>query len=138
LENILSKTFIALSAIGIVDALFTASEYITKVWRCPATGFFCCSCVNNSRYTSLFGIPFWTAGIVWFPLMLLLALYFTKGGKWRLRADVLLPILMVGDLFTIYLWYLELVLINAVCLYCVSLYVLNYALTALVAYDILA
>jgi len=138
LENLLSKSFIALTVIGIGDAIYTASEYITQKFSCSSTGTFCCSCVANSGHTSLFGIPFWVAGLIWFPLLLVLGLYFTKAGKWRLRGDVLLPILMVGNLFTIYLWYLELGVIGFICPYCVSLYCVNYVLTGLVIYDLIS
>ncbi len=123
---------------GIIDGAYTAYEYITAKFTCSSTGVFCCSCVSNSGYTSIFGIPFWVAGITWFPLLLVLGLYFTKGGTWRLKGEILLPILLIGDLFTIYLWYLELGVIGAICPYCVSLYVVNYVLTGLVAFDLLS
>lgn len=138
MENLLSKTFIALTVVGIIDGAYTASEYITARFTCSASGLFCCSCVADSGYTSVFGIPFWVAGITWFPFLLVLGLYLTKGGKWRLRGDVLLPILMIGNLFTIFLWYLEIVRIGALCPYCVSLYIVNYALTGLVIYDLIS
>jgi uncharacterized membrane protein len=139
LENLLSKIFIALTAIGIIGAVLTALEYTAKVkLDCTISQKFSCVPVEESGHTSLFGIPFWLAGIIWFPLMLVLALYFTKGGKWRLRGDILLPLLLVGDLFTIYLWYLELAVIGAVCPYCLSLYLVNYALTGLVIYDLVS
>lgn len=70
--------------------------------------------------------------------MLVLGLYFTKGGKWRLRGDILLPILLIGDIFTLYLWYLELGVIGFICPYCVSLYIVNYVLTALVIFDLVS
>jgi uncharacterized membrane protein len=70
--------------------------------------------------------------------MLVLGLYLTKLGTWRLRGDILLPILMVGNLFTIYLWYLELVRIHAICPYCLSLYLVNYILTGLVIFDLVS
>jgi uncharacterized membrane protein len=43
----------------------------------------------------------------------------------------MVPILMVGNVFTLYLWYLELGVIHALCPVCVSLYVLNYLMTAI-------
>lgn len=38
---------------------------------------------------------------------------------------------MIGNIFTIYLWYLELGVIGIICPVCVSMYVINYAMTAL-------
>ncbi len=45
----------------------------------------------------------------------------------------MVPLLMVGNLFTPHLWYLESAVIHAYCPVCISLYVLNYAMTALAA-----
>jgi uncharacterized membrane protein len=47
-----------------------------------------------------------------------------------------LPVLMIGNVFTVYLWYVDLALINVLCLVCISLYLINYALTgiALIAF----
>jgi uncharacterized membrane protein len=47
---------------------------------------------------------------------------------------ILLMFLMVGNIFTIYLWYLELAVIDAVCPVCLSLYIVNYALTGIVVW----
>ena len=138
MENLASKAIIAISAVGIVDAIYTAQEYTTKNFTCPVSGTFCCICVANSGYTSIFGIPFWAMGLIWFPLLLVLGIVLTKGGTWRIRGEILLPVLMIGNLFTIYLWYLELSIIQKICIYCVSLYILNYALTAIVTYELIS
>lgn len=39
---------------------------------------------------------------------------------------------MLGNVFTGYLWYLELAVIHIICPLCVSLYVVNYSLTIIV------
>jgi uncharacterized membrane protein len=44
---------------------------------------------------------------------------------------------MLGNVFTIYLWYLELAVIHEVCPLCVGLYAVNYALTAIVLIPII-
>jgi uncharacterized membrane protein len=141
LENLLSKTFIVISALGIVDAIVTAIEYISDgkiIGHCTISTKVSCITVINSGHTSIAGIPFWVTGLIWFPLMLILGIVLTKGGTWRLRGDILLPILMIGNLFTLYLWYLELGVIGAICPYCVSLYIVNYVLTGLVIYDLIS
>lgn len=124
---------------GIFDAILTALEYTSRgIAKCDITSYINCIAIEQSGHTSIAGIPFWVTGLIWFPLMLVLGLFLTKWGKWRLRGDILLPILMVGNLFTIYLWYLEIGVIGAICPYCVSLYLVNYALTGLVVYDIVS
>lgn len=53
------------------------------------------------------------------------------GSNGILNGVILLPFLMIGNIFTIYLWYLELGVIGIICPVCVSMYVINYAMTAL-------
>src|SRR4029077_8467458 len=75
------------------------------------------------------GISFWVYGVVWFPLCLLV-------GLWSIRrhgspkGSVLVPFLMVGNIFTLYPWDIEIKILGGVyCLVCVSMYVINYILT---------
>ena len=46
-----------------------------------------------------------------------------------MKGEVILPVLMIGNVFTIYLWYLELVRIGSICPVCVTMYIINYAMT---------
>jgi uncharacterized membrane protein len=131
----LSKAFVALAAIGIVVAIYHAYGEITAYSApgstvCNITSFISCTSVFDSGYTKFLGLSLWVYGVVWFPLMLVLGYRFTRRGG-SLRAEVMVPLLMVGNLFTIYLWYLELVKIHALCPVCISLYTLNYLMTAI-------
>jgi uncharacterized membrane protein len=118
--------FSIICAGAIADTIFLAHEYLAQNFNaCSPNDFFSCSTVANSGYTSLFGVPFWVMGLAWFPLILLVGLF--------LNREILFLLLMVGNLFTIYLWYLELGVIHAICPLCVSLYAFNYVLTAIVA-----
>jgi len=111
---------------AIADNIFLAHEYLTQNFNaCSPNAFFSCAVVASSGLTSLFGMPFWAMGLAWFPLILLVGLFLNK--------EILFLLLMVGNLFTIYLWYLELGMIHAICPLCVSLYAFNYVLTAFVA-----
>lgn len=126
------KIYIALAVIGVGDVSYLTYEYLTfnfsscsfkdTIWSCES--------VATSGHTALLGIPFWTAGLVWFPLMLIIGLL-----AFRYSFEiVLLMCLMIGNIFTIYLWYLELGVIHAICPVCVSLYFVNYALTGIVVW----
>lgn len=145
----LSKVFLGLAAVGIPDAAYHAYDEITH-YSAVGTGL-CntgasflgirigCESVFNSGYTKFppgDGLSMWVYGMIWFPLMLVLGLWFTRGGG-SIRGDVLLPVLMIGNIFTVYLWYLELGVIHAICPLCVSLYVLNYAMTVVSAAEAL-
>jgi len=131
----LSKAFLALAAIGIVVAIYHAYGEITAYsapgsTACNITSFISCTSVFDSGYTKFLGLSLWVYGVVWFPLMLVLGYWFTrKGGS--LRFEVMIPLLMIGNFFTIYLWYLELVKIHALCPVCISMYTLNYLMTAI-------
>ena len=134
----LSKAFLALAIIGIADALYHAygeiTAYSTPLGNsCTINSIWSCSKVFLSGYTKFppgaYGISLWVYGVVWFPLMLVLGYWFVrKYGS--LRGEIMVPVLMVGNIFTLYLWYLELGVIHALCPVCISLYTLNYLMTA--------
>jgi uncharacterized membrane protein len=134
----LSKAFLALAIIGIADALYHAygeiTAYSTPLGNyCTINNVWSCSKVFLSGYTKFppgsGGISLWVYGVVWFPPMLVLGYWFVrKYGS--LRGEIMVPILMVGNIFTLYLWYLELAVIGALCPVCISLYTLNYLMTA--------
>lgn len=137
----LTKAFVTVAAVGIPDALYHAYDEITAYTGLGTQycnthlsfwGFFIsCTDVFQSGYRKFLGVEMWVYGVVWFPLILGLALWFVhRNGS--LNGEVLLPLLMVGNVFTLYLWYLELGVIHAICPVCVSMYALNYAMTALV------
>jgi len=135
----LSKAFIVLAAVGIAVAIYHGYDEVTA-YSAPGTGIcninsvFSCASVFNSGYTKFppgpYGVDLYVYGLIWFPLMLLLGVRFgRKTGT--LSGEVMVPVLMVGNMFTLYLWYLEIAVIHAYCPVCISMYVLNYAMTAL-------
>lgn len=144
----LSKAFVAIAAIGIPDALYHAYDEITSYSSSIST--ICnthvsfwgillsCGSVFKSGYTRFppgYGPAMWVYGVVWFPLILALGLWFARKSG-TLNGTLLLPVLMVGNVFTLYLWYLELGVIHAICPVCVSLYALNYVMTGLAAWSL--
>jgi uncharacterized membrane protein len=136
--EILTKAYLAISALGIGLAIYTANEYLTQNFTtCNINPQVSCGGVFQSGHTSIFGIPFYLLGLVWFPLLLVMGLVTTRLGKNPLKAEVLLPVLMVGNIFTAYLWYLEIVVIGIICPLCVSLYAINYSLTIIILLSLL-
>jgi uncharacterized membrane protein len=140
----LSKAFIILAAIGIAVAVYHGYDEITaytgpgsdacNVFTVYLGPYFSCTTVFASGYATLppggHGVPLYVFGLIWFPLMAGLGLWFgRKDGV--LNGEVLVPILMVGNIFTFYLLYTELARIHALCPVCASMYVLNYAMTGL-------
>ena len=142
----LSKAFVAIAIVGIAVAIYHGYDEITA-YSAPGTGVcninnvFSCGTVFNSGYTRFppgpYGVDMYVYGLVWFPF--LAALGFRQGrSAGSVNGEVMLPLLMVGNLFTIYLWYLELGVIHAICPVCVTLYLLNYAMTAIAVKRLLA
>ena len=115
---------------GIADALYHAYGEITfTLSSCSLSATFSCQSVFNSGYTTVLGVSFWVYGVVWFPLCLVL-------GLWVIRrygspvGSILVPFLMIGNIFNIYPWFIEISLLNGhYCPVCISLYAINYTLT---------
>jgi uncharacterized membrane protein len=129
----LSAAYLIIAAAGIGTAIYVAHDYLTANFNsCYINSVVNCGGVYASGHTSLLGIPFYVTGLVWFPMAFALGLVTSKMARTQLNSEILLPLLMLGNIFTLYLWYLELVVIHAVCPLCVSLYIVNYALTAIV------
>jgi uncharacterized membrane protein len=134
----LSAAYLIVAAAGIGLAIYVAHDYLTQNFgSCYINSYINCGGVYHSGHTSLFGVQFYVTGLVWFPLAFAIGLVTSKLGRILVNSEVLLPLLMVGNVFTIYLWYLEVVVIHEVCPLCVSLYGVNYSLTAIVLYPVM-
>lgn len=115
---------------GIADAVYHAYGELTyALGSCSINQKFSCALVFGSGYTKFLGIQFWVYGVVWFPVCLLV-------GLWAIhrygnpRRSVLVPFLMIGNIFTLYPWDIEIRILGGVyCLVCISLYLINYLLT---------
>lgn len=115
---------------GIADAIYHAYGELTFTFNaCSLSKAFSCQSVFASGYTQVLGVSFWVYGVVWFPLCLVT-------GLWAIRkygspvGSVLVPFLMIGNIFTLYPWYIEITLLGGTyCPVCISLYVINYLLT---------
>lgn len=136
-----SKAFVAIATVGILVAAYHSYGEITYYSGpgssvCNISAFLSCTSVFASGDVSfppgIYGLPLYVYGLVWFPLLAALGVWYgrRRGG---LNGELMFPLLMVGNLFTIYLWYLELGVIHALCPVCIAMYALNYLETGLVA-----
>ncbi|MDA4125015.1 MAG: hypothetical protein OK438_06165 [Thaumarchaeota archaeon] len=121
-----AKGFVLVSVLGVIGSFYHA-------WSEGAftTNY---NTVSFTPYASFFGVPYWAFGVVWFPLVLVIALWRTGMGRSRIGMEFLL-ILTVGNVFTGYLWYLDLEVVRAFTLVYVALYAANYTLTGLVVLE---
>jgi uncharacterized membrane protein len=92
-----------------------------------------CHTVQTSKYAELAGLPVAVLGLAGYAA-LLLALPI-RGENGRL---IRVAITAIGFLFSAYLTYLELFVINAICQWCVASAILMTALLIATAYDFLA
>jgi uncharacterized membrane protein len=135
----LTGSYLIVAAAGIGLAIYVAIDYLTQNFNsCNINQAFNCGGVYQSGHTSIFGIPFYVMGLAWFPAIFAIGLLTSRFGKKPVNSEILLPVLMVGNIFTAYLWYLELAIIHIVCPLCVSLYAVNYALTLIVALPLIS
>ncbi len=130
------KIFTGLAILGIIDAIYHAYSELTGFFNdCNISKQISCGSVFQYGYTTIAGVPFWLLGVIWFPLMLILGFVL-----WNRSKLLLIPILLIGNMFTIYLWYIDLGIIwpaiHAICPVCVSLYVINYLLTIVAAVSV--
>ncbi len=123
MNGILSKVFVAVSALGIVEAVYHA--YLENAFSTNISE------VHYSQFASLYGIPYWVFGVVWFPVIFVVGLWATRVARSRLNTS-LLALLTVGNVFTGYLWYLDIEVVKAYHPLYLALYCTNYALTGLV------
>jgi uncharacterized membrane protein len=116
---------------GIATAIYHGYGEITFTLNsCSLTKAISCGAVFAGGYTTVLGISFWVYGVVWFPVCLVFGLWVIRrdGGP---SASVLVPFLMIGNIFTLYPWYIEITLLNGkYCPVCISLYLMNYLMTA--------
>ena len=135
----LSKAFVVLAVAGLAVAVYHGYDEITTnsalgTGVCNINSVLSCVTVFNSGYTKFppgpYGVDLYVYGLVWFPLMVVLG-YYTSRKSGAVNGEVLVPVLKVGNLITVYLRYLEIAVIHAYCPVCISMYLLNYAMTGL-------
>jgi uncharacterized membrane protein len=114
---------IALSVAGIgVSVYLTVLHYIGFAPACPASGPVNCEAVLSSPYAVILGtaVPTSAEGIVWFAV---------SAGLWlRAFGRVQLAWSLVGLATVIYLLFVEIVRVGAICLWCTAAHVLVVAI----------
>ena len=80
-----------------------------------------CETVNTSKWATFLGLPVAGWGVAWYVAMFVLALASTgsRFAESLVVSTVLLGVATTGLLFSLYLTYLELFVIDAICQWCV-------------------
>jgi uncharacterized membrane protein len=115
------------AGLGLIVSLFAASEFFDPALRavCSFNGFFSCGTVDASGLTSTLGIPDYVWGTGGFILILIVASIAEQRRDDRRPEVVLLGLTTLGVALSVYLLYVELAEIHALCLVCASAYLLG-------------
>ncbi|MFH1284940.1 MAG: vitamin K epoxide reductase family protein [Candidatus Peregrinibacteria bacterium] len=116
IPNWLIWTFAITAFAGLLDATYlTVAQISGSELNC--TIFEGCNEVARSKYSEIFGIPVALFGALFYLTMLILSLLYYDTRS-RAVLSIIPPIAAAGFLFTLYLVYLQLFVIHAVCIYC--------------------
>ena len=127
--------FCIVSAIGLLDATYlTVKHYLGGIPPCTLRG---CEVVLTSAYNTIAGIPVALFGVLYYMTILLVSLAYMISKKEMIirHAAYLTPI---GFIASIYFVYLQLFVINAICLYCMASAATSTLLFILGAYVVIA
>lgn len=130
---IVPSTLLASAAgLGVSIYLTIAHYTATVTLACPETGTINCEKVTTSPESMVFGIPVAVLGLVYFVAMLGL------NSPWAWRGAVpqvrwlRLGAAVTGICFVMWLVYAELFDVDAICLWCTSVHVINLILFSLI------
>lgn len=123
------RTVVYLAAgVGMVIAIFAAAELLDTALRqvCSFNGFFSCSAVDSSGKTTFLAVPDYAWGIAGFIAILALNGVAERRPDSLPAAYALLGLTTAGVGLALYFLYVELALINALCVVCFAAYVAGF------------
>jgi uncharacterized membrane protein len=110
-----------LAGLGVVDSLYLTWIKYTENPALCIKGLGDCISVNNSRYSELFGIPISILGALTYAVLLITLLLKSKQSFFAENGDyILFGVSFFGTLYSIYLTYLEIAVIRAICPFCIA------------------
>ncbi|HNB42476.1 MAG TPA: vitamin K epoxide reductase family protein [Anaerolineales bacterium] len=120
MDKWLYRVMIALVIIGLaVSVYMTIYKISGNDGMCLGSGD--CSTVNASRFSEVNGIPVAVFGIVGYAAILIVLFYENKNEFFKRNGTLLaFGMSLTGFLFTLWLVYVELVLLKAICPFCVT------------------
>ncbi len=109
--------YLFLSILGFLDSTYlTIKHYSKDPLSCPVFGG--CNEVTNSIYSEIFGIPIALFGAIYYAAIFFLSLYSFLGGK-KIFLKVAGFLTIFGFLTSVYLVYIMVFVLNAICFYCI-------------------
>ena len=137
--TLLRRISIGLAVVGIfVAGYLTWSHYTHSSVQCIG-GSNECDIVQGSVYSSIAGFPVALLGLLAYIAILGLLVIEEKGARLAENAPlVLFGMTLIGFAYSVYLTYLELAVIHAICQYCVTSAVLMTILFGIAIYRVLS
>ena len=123
--------------LGLLDAAYLTYEHYTSSTSlaCSNTGAINCLKVTTSRWSTIAGVPVALLGLLFFVGMTALCLPVAwRSADLRLRGLRLAGV-AVGMVSVLYLVWVELFKVDAICEWCTGVHVLTFALFALVVVE---
>jgi uncharacterized membrane protein len=123
---------LALAAVGVASYLTVTHYTDPAALACPDTGVVNCTLVTTSSWSVIFGVPVAVLGLVWSVVMtgLTLPWAWKAGRSWIDRTRM--AVAGLGAAMVLYLVYVELFRIGAICLWCTAVHVLAVSLFGVV------
>lgn len=120
MDKWLYRASVALVIVGLaVSVYMTIYKYTGNDGMCLGSGD--CSTVNASRFSEVNGIPVAVFGVVGYAAILIVHFYENRGEFLRRNGTLMIfGMSLAGFAFTLYLVYLEIYVINALCPFCVA------------------
>lgn len=115
------RVIAVLALLGLLDAAYLLLAKLGMIGELSCTISHGCDLVNTSRYSEFLGFPVAGIGVAGYLALLVLAVAGTQPGlQTDRRPDVALSALSgLAVIFTLYLTYFEIVVLGAICQWCV-------------------
>jgi uncharacterized membrane protein len=123
---------LSLTAVAIASYLTVTHYADPAALACPDTGIVNCTLVTTSSWSVVFGVPLAVLGLVWASAMTALSVPWSwrSGTPWVDGAR--LAVSGAGAAMVLYLVYVELFRIGAICLWCTAMHATAVCLFAVV------
>ena len=121
MEKWLYRASIVITLIGLAVSIYmTVFKLTGNEKMCIGNGG--CSVVNDSPYAAINGIPVAAFGVGGYLAILLVLIFEKKAGKFFKQNATMLTfgLTLIGFLFTLYLIFLEIFVIKALCPFCLT------------------
>ena len=114
------RVSVALVVLGLLVSIYmTIYKVTSNNAMCLGSGD--CSTVNASRYSEVYGIPVAVFGVLGYVAILATLLFENRNGFFKQNSTLMIfGMALTGFLFTLWLIYVEVAILKALCPFCVT------------------